>query len=524
MKKIFTILAFFPLLLRAQNVITLNPVLNGDSGPEIQAAINLEQATGGYVIHLNPGVFTIYESLVAANIVNGSYQQGYLNIEGASDAQDPISGQVTQILDESNSGFAIGVQQCKSCTIKNILFTGTYTFPNRLTELQVDTLQWSGWQDGVHSFNHSSPYTGIAIDPFSAPADYDGATNIMYPGMSQYYVAGMNRAGSTVITISGCMIQNFVVGICIDPAYQQNGEMVSINNNQIDYDAVCVAFSQAQSKVDFVNNLMVWGQVYTIFDGNNFGVYNGSGGYCPLIDGMNIAGFVHQFIYLTAETFPVIIRRIYAEGLFKFGTLNAKWGAHLDDCQFDFGMADSNVPSPGVFYVGNNTIFTNCMFRIYNSSTFLNRMPFFGSTLSFIGGAFGGPPVMGQINGYGKNAPFNPHFSGVLFTYYYNSGFTAQIDSFNSPYGEGAQLIRINRNNFTGYFTGYTGTSISPQDILITEMYTDDFIPVLVDDYTVGYVTSISGDTVYLSHMGTGIIDSTKYSLIDDRLVNVYAY
>lgn len=495
-------------------IIRLAPAA-GDSYPELQAAINFQQANGGYKILLSPGTFYISHPLLVTNIISGQYWASYINMEGASNAKNPIQGQISKIIPLFDSGFAIGMQQCKGCMIKNVLIQGRYTFPNSLTEIQIDTLPYAGWNDGIHSFNKSSPYAGIVIDPFSDPINYDGVINKEYPGMSQYYLPGMNISGSTAVNISGIYIQDFVVGMCVTPSHQLNGEMINLTDSHLDNNCIDYAFTQAQAKVNLVTDLETWGQGYCIFDGNRFGINGGDGSICPMIDEVNIAGFVHEFISDYSNSFPVSIKRVYAEGLFKFGTLYSQFGAHLDDCQMDFQLSDPSVPSPGVIFAGSNTTFTGCMFRVYDASPLYNRLPFFGSTLNFIGGAFGGPPVMGQLGGFGPNSPFNPHFNGVLFPYTSNSGFSGLIDSFNNPVQIGSFLVRVNRSNFSGYVTGYQGSGVSPGDLLVASLYTDDVIPTLVDDYSVGFVASIGHDTIYLSHVGFQIQDSVSYSITD---------
>ena len=83
------------------------------------------------------------------------------------------------------------------------------------------------------------------------------------------------------MTISGCNIHNYEVGILLSPSNQQNGELIYVNDNEIDNCKVAYATTQAQAKGNKVTDLKVWGGVHTIFDGTNYGFYHGDGSCFP---------------------------------------------------------------------------------------------------------------------------------------------------------------------------------------------------------------------------------------------------
>lgn len=502
----------------ADRTIVLYPIPGGDDYPQLQAAINYEQSHGGIHLFLTVGVFHISHPLIAASIVNGQYQDAYLYIEGASNAKNPIQGQISQIVCTFDNGFGIGYEMCKGCTIKNLFITGQYTLPNNLTPFQIDMLPASAWQDGVHSFNRSAPYAGIAADFASDSNDYVQASpgypaDSMYQGLHQYSITGMGTSGSTAVNITGCFIANFVVGIVNSPAYQLNGELLNFNDNQLSYDFVGYAFTQAQAKMNLVRDLECWGQVYCLFDGNRFGIGHGDGSICPIVDGVNIAGTVNELIDHNAASFAVHLNNVYAEGLFRLGALNAAQGANFENFNVDFqqdGLPTVPlVPSPGEFFTGNGVTFTNCAFRIYDGNGWYNNLTMFGFGLVFMRGAMGAP----IIGGYETQGPLAPIFWNVP-GFYVAGPTTGTGTPWNTYLNLGSQQLTINRTNNTGYVTHVTDTSVTVGDVLITTYWTNDYYPTLVDNWEVGSVSNISGDTAYISHVGVSLKD-TVYAIWD---------
>ena len=493
--------------------ITLAPMPDGgDNYPQLQWAINRSQTQAGWKIFLTAGNYPIYSPLIVYARNGADYGQSYVWLEGPSDAINTPS--CATIQDFSNV-FALGIQQGKGCTIKNIQFIGGYTRSYSFSPLQIDTLPPALWQDSIHSFNRSSPYAAIVIDPFSDPQYYDSAAGTqMYRGLSSFYLPGMSPAGSTAITITGCGIYEFVVGVMVTPSHQANAEMINFTHSQITGNAFGYAFSQSQSKVNLVSDIMDWGGTYCIFDGVRFGIAGGDGAICPMIDGMNIAGFNHEFIEHYAAAFPVTIKRIYAEGLFMIGYLNAPMGADLQDWQIDFPQQHGQ-PSPGVVLTGNNITFNADAFRVYNGSSLYNRLCLFGYNMTFNNGIFGCPPAMGNIVDGQIAVPGYPVFNRVL-DYYCGTSMDG-TDTWDHITALGYRQVHYNPD-FTGYVIGADTTQLSPNDLIVAPAYAKSYYSTWVDNYCIGYVDHFHGDTTFLAVMGYGLTNDSSYIIYLDKM------
>lgn len=487
------------------HLIKLSPT-GADSYLELQAAANFEQAHGGYDIRLSCDIFYYSRTLIfAAPIANG-YNDACAKMHGIAFAKNPIWGQVTRLIYTGDTGPGIIVQQGKSIDMEDFFLEGQYTKLNNLTPAQIDSMSADQWKDGIHSFNRSSPYAGICIDPFSDPKYFTGADS-MYPGMAQYYIPGMSTSGSTVARISGVYVQNFVVGFMNSPGYQLNGEMINFDDCQLSYDFVGYAFSNAQQKMNFVRSLECWGQVYCLFDGTRFGIGHGDGSICPIVDGVNIAGAVNELMEHDAASFAVSMNHVYAEGLFRIGHLNAAQGANLENFNIDFQQdAEPTVPlvaSPGLFFTGGGVTFNSCAFRLYNGNGWYNNLTFFGFGLMFRDGSMAAPIV----GGYQTSGPFAPKFENVG-QYYGIAPPDGKGTAYNTFASLGNKLLTVNRTNNTGFIIDSMNTSTAG-DVLITWGWTRDYNPTYVDNLEVGSVLKVSGDTTYVAHVGVGLKDTT---------------
>src|SRR5215467_1384578 len=335
--------------------------LTGDCYQALQDAINYYINTG-MTIKLIPGTYHISKPLVIAKIVSGQYKQSSIYITGTMNAKNAVAGSTAIIVPMFNDAPAIAIQQGKNVRISNLSILGQFDLPGKLNQIQVDTMLFSQWDDGYCRQNLTSPYAGIAIDFASDPTYYDGKRYQMYPSLKSYYMSGMSRAGSTQIVIDGVSIRNFVVGCIITPSCQQNGDIIHIYHSQIDGCKVAYAMCQAQSKQCEVKDLEVWSPCHTIFDNVTYGYRHGDGAGSPMVDGVNVAGAIHQIFNMATYAFNGVFRNIYAEGIFKLGYVGGNAGARLDDCTFDFSSNVQGLPQPDFYMYCNNVIHTNCTY------------------------------------------------------------------------------------------------------------------------------------------------------------------
>ena len=357
-----------PLLISAGYPDTLVPLLltpsGGDDWPAAQAILN---STG--ILRFSAGQFKLSQGLIKVNLVNGQYAATWFDIEGSANAQNAISGDITTLNFTNPQSFGIAFQQAKGAGIKNLYIRGPYTGGAGLTQLQIDTLPYWGWEDGICRFNATSPAAGIVEDPFSDRSNFPD-TSGMYPGYSAYYFSPMSQSGSTAVQISGVCIENFPVGILITAVNQQNGENNTIRDCRIDQCASAIAFTQAQAKTNYVTNLMSWGQVHTVFDGVHYGLDHGDGSTCPVIDGVNIAGMTGDIFEITTTAFSGSAENVYGEGVFRIGFSGSQFdrgdGFHLIDPQIDF---QNGGPSPDYWWHGGGLLITGGHLRFYNNGS-----------------------------------------------------------------------------------------------------------------------------------------------------------
>jgi hypothetical protein len=493
------------------HVIILAPA-RGDSYQELQAAIDFCIDHPGYRIHLENGDFYISHPLIVAKIVNKDYGQVSIDMEGAAYAKNSQPAYTSNIITTFTNGFAIGMQLNKGSVIRNIHFQGKFRFPNTLSQIEVDTLPFDKWKDGICRDTRTSPYAAIVIDPFGDRAYYNNPEYTMYPGLEKYYLPGMDRAGSTAINISGCSIYDFVVGVLVTAAFQYNGELINVTDCRIDNCKVCYAYSQAQSKANTLFDLMVWGGVHTIVDGASYGFYHNDASTGPFVDVMNVAGSVHQLFNVYASTFPFSAKRVYAESLFKIGIVRGLVGAHFDDFQVDFGNSGYGFPSPDFYYEGYNTTWTSCMLRLYNGLP--ERLVLDFPTNTFTGGSMNAPPLCWNTTEQ------MPTFTNVGMFYYKVASSVLNSNNYDTrAYVEGPGKLHVNRSDFSGWCICRNIAQVSVGDIWVTSKRFEDQYPLITGcNYPVGFVTAIKRDTVFLQNVGVGIHNGDSFTIVDCKI------
>lgn len=498
------------------------------------------------------GNYTISAPLIVANFNGTTYSQATVNLVGIANAKNDPTSVISKITVNENQTFGIGFQQGKGCSVRNLMIQGEFSFPNTLNVTQVDTLTFAQWTDGVSRQNQHSPYAGIVFSPFSDSTRY-ASNSDMYPGLHSYCPAGMPASGNTDITISNCSITNFVVGICITPSFQQNDEIINVRDCNIGGNKVGYAICQAQSKDCHVSNFMSWVPIHTIFDNVSYG--NGGANVFPDVSGGNIAAAAKQLINSNTANFRGSVENVYAENLFRIGYSNSRTGFLFKGCDFNFATDLGNTPLPDFFILGDGNRFEDCQLRMYgamNSRLFLNQ-----TDNVYEGGGTNAPPVItnldngitnhnpsfrdvtmyystGVLGGSNiSNSTFNP-FSAALGTtlgnqptpvypskyeYVPNAGLLMRYKieysgSYDRQISLGSVTLHTTRSTWSGYFipaaTADTAV-LAVGDFLAGEdiHYQDQFTGSLAATYPIGYVSAVSGDTVYFQNLAIGIHDTT---------------
>jgi Pectate lyase superfamily protein len=510
------------------------------------------------------GLYRITRPLLIARFTGKGYRQASVNLEGPANAKDLSTGGAT-ILPSFNNSFAIGIQLGKGVLINNLVIRGMFHFPDRLTPVQIDTLAFSEWTDGSTRDNSVTPYSGIAIDPFSDPAAF-GSEKDMYPGLRNYYVPGISRSGSTAVQITGCSITNFVVGVMITPSNQQNGELIDVIDCDISYNRTAYAMSQAQSKECHVDRLKVWGATHTVFDNMSYGIRHGDGAAVPMVDGVNIAGNVKQLCAISAPSFSGVFRNVYAEGLFRLGFAGGAASLSFEDCQIDFATQGPGIPYPDFYLAGSGASFRGCILRTYMDGKGY-RLLLAGNSDYFEGGTMNEPPVTANLNGcglcptplfrnvimyyaggvlgssnygltisthgpkpmnhlgtdpvyYGNTYFFTDPYAGedLIYKYSYQGGYERTVALSGNP------LLHVDLTNWSGYFKLANPADtqlLQKNDIILTSRlrYQDQFSSIESTTYPVGFVQRIDNDTVRLRNIAYGIRDGMRLELYTDYYV-----
>lgn len=484
--------------------IVLYP-LSGDNYPQMKAALDYQLITPDAEVILAPGYYTYTQPWIAAIIQDGKYKQCTPRIRGMFPARNCPEKFRANLLPTFNDAFAFGVQVAKSGYFNDIAIKGVYTFPNSLTPLQIDTLTDAQWNVGVRA-NSVTPHCGIAIDPFSDSVGFP--IDWMYPSLRNFYIpsTGSSRSGSTAFQMNGIDVRNFLVGVIITPSNQQNGEIIHLRNSSIAYCKVAYATCQAQSKTNRIEDLEVWGHVRTIIDNMNYGVRHGDGAGSPTVDGINIADNIFEIFRVNNYAFQGSFHHIYGELIGRLGSVGGNAGALVEDMEIAFSSGDPGRFMPDYYVYASNTIFTNCMMRFYSESGKYKRFPLNGANNEFAGGQVTGPP---QIAIYGGAPVSYPRIRGMVM-YALNGVFN---DS-HYDYFKWLTISNVHVNsNGTGWFTRGgpdpsqergNFTTVVANDLLITEHLTKEG-NMFNWNYPVGFVSKISGDTVYLDNVGVGI-------------------
>ena len=539
---------------------------SADDGPALQKAIDyvLANDIAPRTLYLPAGTYRISQPLLIARFTGTGYRQASISLEGPANAKDLSTGGAV-IAPSFNNSFAIGVQLGKGVLIKDLFIRGMFHFPDRLNAIRIDTLAFQEWTDGSTRDNPVTPYSGIAIDPFSDPAAFASEKDL-YPGLRQYYVPGLNRSGSTAVQVVGCSITNFIVGVMITPSNQQNGELIDVIDCDISNNRVAYAMGQAQSKECHVDRLKVWGATHTVFDNINFGIRHGDGGGIPMVDGVNIAGNVKQLCTIVAQSFSGVFRNVYAEGLFRLGYAGGAAALSFEDCQIDFATQQPGLPYPDFYLAGSGASFHSCILRTYMDGKGY-RLVLSGNSDFFEGGTMNEPPVTANLNDcglcptplfrniimyygggilgssnygltinsrgpgplnvmgtdpvyYGNTYLFTDPYAGIdlLYKYTYQNGYERTVALTGNP------ILHVDYSNWTGFFklANPADTQLLEKDdiILTTGLpYGDLFMKMQGSTNPVGFIRRIGHDTVYLRNLACAVREGMRLPLWTDYYV-----
>ena len=498
--------------------IWLSPDSSGDNSPQFDAAKDYQVNHPACTIHLAPGYYPYSHTWFFAKIVGNDYVQVRPSVKGPCNAKNSPDNNNAHLVPLFADAPAVACQLCKGGGFSDFAIDGPFYFPDAvgssLTDIQVDTLAFNEWKMPGVSDNATAVQCGIDFDPASDPGFYDGVYYKMYPPSSGIkYIPGMSRSGSTAVICSGLAITDCVVGIIVSNSAQQNGEMINLENSEVDACKVSYALCQAQSKQNRVVNLEVWRQTHTVFDNVTYGIRQGDGACSPFIDGLNGAGAIHQLFNLGNNSFLNGAQGIYMEGLFKIGNLGGSGTSTILYSQIDFNSQKPGTPSPDFYMNLFGVTSIGCVYRLYpgcvvnSSGTPLERIVLNGKNNIFQGGAFNHPPVNQQAG----NGPLNNVFINVLKCYDPYLGTFNDGNCDTLVYQE-QNTVYVNKADWTGYFVTQKPLyqSMIGNPVITTGHFMDQF-SFVTGNRMVGQISKISSDTAYFCNAGWGIQSGQSY-------------
>jgi hypothetical protein len=395
-----------------------------DDFPFIQPIFDIAAvpSTPTFKILFPPGkTYIITDSLYLGRAYNGTFTQTHgIELTSGLERVGYLGGTPAMIKTTFNDRPAIILQKCKMITIKGLMISGQNTFPWPTMDelLDDDHFIFNGARDGQYS-----PHAGICTDPYGAlgkgEIDVINPRSIKTPQATQwsiYYPSNLIRGpgipeGSTVlevknneliidkdvtetksdvplnspfieypgerhaernnnfqtgggarITIKGCRIDSFVVGIMINPhPKNQNAEDVVIEECHLQINREHVAFGQSQSRnCSLRDNYYAAGRIITagmLYGQKSGGIPNFFGGDA-----------VHMRTLISGDTQRAggNISGLYAEGFHTIGYIGGHYfGINFEGCVFKAlnGGTKGNYYTPDHFFLTvGPTAFTGCTF------------------------------------------------------------------------------------------------------------------------------------------------------------------
>jgi len=115
---------------------------------------------------------------------------------------------------------------------------------------------------------------------------------------------------------------------------------------------------------------------------------------------------VNQIIQADISRFPTYIMNVFAESLFRIGSITGNASAHIINCQFNFISIVKGFPTPDYYIYGGNISFEGTMLRLYTENSHF-RLKLSNCSSTFVNGVTNCPPILANLanHGYGYQTP-----------------------------------------------------------------------------------------------------------------------
>jgi hypothetical protein len=206
----------------------------------VQFAINQHILGGSCEVRLSSGVYYITSPVLLLSKNTSTYNYRTVHLVGEARSYDYGSRILVSYKDKP----AVISQAILGLQIRNVHIVGL-----GVQNMAYGNLLREDYLDSTLRRHKYSPYSGIAIDPFSGSTD----PTTMYPGLESYYVGAQ---GSSNTVIEKCKINNFVGAIALSISqHTQLDDSVIIRDCNADYNQVALIIGQDQCVGVYLENL-----------------------------------------------------------------------------------------------------------------------------------------------------------------------------------------------------------------------------------------------------------------------------
>lgn len=438
------------------------------------------------------GVYVTTKPILLQNLVNGANQFFTINLVGDVSNKPYLNSYGSSIYCKYTSGYGVGMILARGVKIQNISVIGQYTFPQSVLGNKIATLKYSEWDNGSVTDSRYLPYSGFAIDP--------------------YPMAQGGSGGSSQIEISNCTTAQWMVGIAIGcNGISLNAESINLIDDNFADVKICVAIGQDQSKDINIIRPKCWTAIHTMLDGLHYG--SGTGGGSVTGYGGNIAANMYELFNVNTDRFPLAWYSLYAENLFKIGSVGSRTGTNLTNCQIDLICADG-YPAPD-YIISGNINFYGGMLRLYTDNP--KRLKLNNTSSMFRDMTLSSPPITRSLIGMNPDYP-NPKFDNIaLYSTgkYFHEKFDTLISIPNNI------KLTIDRNAWVSFASPQSSIHANVDDYILgapaggySYAYDTALNKMINPTKQIGRVTKISGDSLYLNDVGLDVHTGDQYDQI----------
>lgn len=221
----------------------------------------------------------------------------------------------------------------------------------------------------------TAPLCGVCIDGYSGAAPASPYPTPTYPAFLGAQTGAYNRSFSSGFFVQNCVIQNCLVGICVHPNADGNGDFANFYGNQIYYCKVAVSFGNSQARVNEFSRIDAFG-VHTIFDGLTY-TAGANGDLAGNYNNVHANAFYRIFNIGLNWSDPIHFENFYSERGMRIGDFVSAGNIMFSGCIFDVSDTWLDFPNTEIW---NEPIATNlgrasfkhCMFT-YQRAAFYFR-------------------------------------------------------------------------------------------------------------------------------------------------------